>query len=241
MNDIDEKLEKEIESFQNLWRGGTTLSRQGWGVCAQDRLRYGIDINKIYEICIEPFVGGKTTALDIGTNGGGWLKKMLNAEALIGIDVLSAEHTGFWKNMPELNKIKYYHVDDFSCDCLKENSIDYVFSYDVFCHISYSGAEQYLKNLYDKLKKGTNCFIMIADADKYKDEHGKVKLTKYAGFNDWQSFVEDYDGPPHRGRWYLYGTERFCDLLKKYNYTLVNKDVIGEYSINCPIIHFRKD
>ena len=33
--------------------------------------------------------------------------------------------------------------------------LDYVFSYDVFCHISYSGQKKYLENLYEKCK--INC------------------------------------------------------------------------------------
>jgi len=242
MSNVAEKLEKEINSFQSLWRGGTTLSRQGWDSCANDRLRVGIDINKIYEICIQPYINNEITALEIGTNGGAWLKKMMEAKALIGTDVLSAEHVGFWNNVPPLDKIAYHHVSDFSCDCLEEGSVDYVFSYDVFCHISYSGTEQYLKNLYDKLKPGANCFIMIADADKYQHYGNKYKCMTASGYSDWETFVNDFDGDPTRGRgrWYFYGTERFCELLEKYNYTLIDKDVIGGYDRLSPIIHFKK-
>ena len=45
------------------------------------------------------------------------------------------------------DKITYFQVDDFSLDCIPSNSLDYVFSYDVFCHISYPGQREYLKNL----------------------------------------------------------------------------------------------
>jgi hypothetical protein len=240
----EEKLMREVNSFseKKLWRGGTTLSRQGWETCAQQRMKVGIDLNKIYEICIEPYINSETVALDIGTNGGAWLKKMLKAKTLIGTDVLSAEHVGFWNNVPNLDKISFHQVKDFSCDCLEEDSIDYVFSYDVFCHISFSGAEAYLKNLHSKLKTGANCFIMIADSDKYKSEAGKHRCMVNSGYSDWQTFVDDYDGEPMkgRGRWYFYNTDKFCDLVEKYGYTLVNKDVIGEYDINSPIIHFTR-
>jgi hypothetical protein len=167
---------------------------------------------------------------------------MLKAKKLIGIDVLSAEHVGFWKNVPSIEKINFYQVKDFKCECLDDNSIDYVFSYDVFCHISYSGAEEYLKHLYDKLKFGANCFIMIADSDKYKDPVGKKKCMITSGYSDWKTFIDDYDGDPTkgRGRWYFYNTNRFCDLLQKYNYKLLNKDAIGKYDMNSPIIHFTK-
>ena len=53
-------------------------------------------------------------------------------------------------------------------------------------------------------------------------------------------FVDDYDGDPINGRWYFYGIDRFCYLLKKYDYKIVSKDVIGEYDKKSPIVHFKK-
>ena len=46
---------------------------------------------------------------------------------------------------------------------------------------------------------------------------------KTAGFNDWESFVKDYDGYPSPGtaRWYYYGLEKVLYLgniyAKEYN------------------------
>ena len=73
-------------------------------------------------------------------------------------------------------------------------------------------------NLYPKFKKGAECFIMIADPDKYIDQNGQYKLMTSAGFVDWGLFVDDYDGGPVKGRWYFYGIDRFCALLNKDHY-----------------------
>ena len=235
-----EKLRNEIESFYSLWEGGTTLSKFGWEACLEPRLKNGVDLKKIEEICITPFIHEESTILEIGTNGGAWLKRMMKAKKLIGTDVLGPEHTRFYKNLPKNDNIKYIQVKDFSCDELDDDSITYLFSYDVFCHISYSGTEEYLKNLHSKLKKGAECFIMIADPDKYQDSSGRQKLMRIADFNTWSDFVEDYDGPANKGRWYFYGIERFCFLLNKYHYKIISKDVIGEYDKNSPIVHFKK-
>ena len=61
-----------------------------------------------------------------------------------------------------------------------------------------------------------------------------------AGYNNFEAFVNDYDGCPVNGRWYFYGTERFCSLLDKYNYSLVSKDVAIDIDKLSPIVHFRK-
>ena len=235
-----EKLRNEIESFYSLWKGGTTLSKYGWEACLEPRLENGVNLEKIEEICILPYINNESVVLEIGTNGGAWLKRMMKAKKLIGTDVLGPEHTGFFNNVPKSDKIKYIQVDDFSCDELEKDSITYLFSYDVFCHISYSGTEEYLKNLYPKLKKGSECFIMIADPDKYIDQNGQYKLMTSAGFVDWGLFVDDYDGDPVAGRWYFYGIDRFCALLNKYHYKIISKDVIGEYDTRSPIVHFKK-
>ena len=67
-------------------------------------------------------------------------------------------------------------------------------------------------------------------------------MTTSSGHPDWNTFVNDFDGDSSQrpGRWYFYDTERFCKLLEKYNYILVDKDVIGKYDTLSPIIHFKK-
>jgi len=230
------KLKRELESFQGLWRGGTTLARDGWDSVSRTR-----NIDGIYEVCIKPYINPDTIALEIGCNGGGWTRKMLDAKRIIGLDALSANHTGFWRNIPYRENIEYHQVVDFECNELDDNSITYVFSYDVFCHISYSGAKSYLKNMYDKLKPNTNCFIMIADPNKYNDTKGMRRLMDRAGFNSVQDFIDDFDGEPHNGRWYFYGTERFCESLEEFGYKLISKDVAVDTDPNSPIIHFIKE
>jgi len=235
----NQKLQAEIASFQNLWKGGTTLAWQGWDKCVEARADI-CDLNTIAERCITPYINKDTMALEIGCNGGGWTRKFLNAKEIHAFDVLSAEHTGFWNNISPQPNIFYHMVSDFLCKELRDNSIDYVFSYDVFCHISYTGACAYLKNLYPKLRSGANCFIMIADADKYQIPEGRVALTEEAGFSSFEKFAADYDGEPTPGRWYFYGIERFCSEAIEVGYEIIDEDIAKEADKRNPIIHFKK-
>ena len=50
---------------------------------------------------------------------------------------------------------------------IPDNSIDYVFSYDAFCHVSYEGIQEYAENMYWKMKSGAVAFWMVADYEKY--------------------------------------------------------------------------
>ena len=247
-----DKVREEIESFQELWKGGTNPSKWGWDRPVERMLVGGVDIEAIYEICIKPYAVPGTRVLDIGTNGGIWLSKMTLADDLIGFDVLSAEHVGFWQNMlswlspGEIEKVGFVQVTDFSCSTLEDSSIDLVFSYDVFCHISYSGAAAYLQNLFSKLRPGANGFIMIADDDKIprdaKGQRRREKCMFKSGFIAWKDFIKDDDGAVSRtpGRWYFYGTDKFCALLEKYGYEVLSRDVAEKAAEISPIIHFRK-
>ena len=260
MNKKD-KLANEVESFQNIWVNGFCRSNRlgGWeGSVHESKQAFSkgmySDLEKISEICIQPYINRNTVALDIGTDGGVWLTQMVDAKCLIGMDCRDPFKTRFWENVVfwllhqrryDLSNVKYVVDTDFQCSGLSENSIDFVFSYDVFCHISYTGTVEYLKNLYSKLKKGANLFIMIADSGKYRNQSFRDKQVNHKNkpdgpYKDWNEVVADYDGNPYPGRLYFYGIERFCDAAKEFGYDVVEEDVIKEYDNNFPIVHLRK-
>ena len=80
-------------------------------------------------------------------------------------------------------------MSDFKLNTISDNSLDFVFSYDVFCHLSLSSVELYLKSLFKKCKKNSKLMIMYADPEKYlKSEpenkyHVKISSTKKFIYN----------------------------------------------------------
>ena len=178
----------------------------------------------------------------------------------MGVDVLSAEHLGFWQKIynwhgPEVfagavPKVGFMQVTDFSLTGLEDNCLDYVFSYDVFCHISWPGAKAYVTSLFSKMKHGANAFIMIADKDKYPFESSTndpnktwgQSLAATARLPDYEAVVADRDGECSRfpGRWYFYGLEDFCAFVGETGFEVVNSDVLPQGDINNTIVHFRK-
>ena len=226
---MNSKLEDEINSFQTIWKGGF---KTGY---SEKRNQKGI------ESYLKQNMDGKC-CLEIGCGGGQWSKYIYNLnifDKLYCIDVLSEEHNQFWNYVGnnKKDKINYFQVTDFSLDCIPDNSLDYVFSYDVFCHISYSGQSEYLKNLYKKCKTNCKIFIMYADPCKYlgnEPEHlYHVKAYLPGGeTKEYSSDKElintaliDCDGIPYNGRWYWVGIDNFIDLCNKYNYSILDKDL----------------
>lgn len=221
------KLKKEIDSFTTIWKGGF---RTGYSV---KRNQKGI------EEYLKSTITGKC-CLEIGCGGGQWSRFIYNLnifDKIYCIDVLSAEHNNFWNYVgsEKKDKIEYIHVNDFSLNCIPENSLDYVFSYDVFCHISYSGQSKYLENLYNKCKENCKLFIMYADPKKYLSNepenlmHVKQYIKNGINCKTEEELInvclEDKDGEPSVGRWYWVGTENFINLCMKYNYKILNRDL----------------
>jgi hypothetical protein len=143
---------------------------------------------------------------------------------------------------------------------LPKNHFDYLFSFGCLCHVSFEGITEYMKNIHPKLKNGAECFIMIADYDKYNSAlknydqissfralparlQGIGKLLNRA-YRRWaandifkpQDRSEDDQVRP--GRWYHAGTTTTCAHLEEIGYT-INESDVGVIHRD-PVIHFRK-
>ena len=221
-----EKLTRELDSFQSIWSGGFFNDIKTDERKLDDLLKF-----------LKAYISDKTTVLEVGCGRGAWTKEILEAKKIYCLDALSAEHNGFWNYVGESGreKIEYTQVKDFSCSTVPDNSIDLLFSYDVFCHISYSGMREYMKNIYPKLKSGAMCLVMVADSEKYRT-FAEPGITP--GYSSHEEEVKDYDGAPSPGRWYWYGVKKFCETLRDCGYDVITEDL--NIIKRDPVTMFRK-
>lgn len=166
---LQERLRKELDSFQGLWKGGfkegdplDPMSPSSYKV-----LGYMSVLHVVYLVCIKPYVNRETVALEIGPGRGSWTRALLGAKEIWCLDALSAQHNNFYEYIGNAPHVKYFQISDFSCDMLPEGKFDYFFSFAALCHVSFDGIREYMKNVYPKLKAGANCFILVADYEKY--------------------------------------------------------------------------
>lgn len=249
-------LRRELDSFQNLWKGGyfegnplDPLAPSHYG-----SLGYMSILHATYIACIRPFIHPHVTALEIGPGRGAWTRTMLKAREVWCLDALSAEHNGFWGYVGRQPHVQYRQVTDFSCSELPDDAIDYLFSFGCLCHVSFDGITVYMENLWPKLRSGANAFIMIADYQKYnwaaenqRSLDIRRALAPIARL-EWDGLPlpgqalrmldVNENQEPSPGRWYHAGVERTCLMLIAKGYQIVTPDV--GVNFRDVVIHFRK-
>jgi len=261
---FNQRLEQEVNSFKGLWEGGfyegdplDPMGKSHYGFLGYISVLYAI-----YLTCIKPYINETTVVCEIGCGRGAWTKTFLKAKEIWCLDALSAEHNKFWEYVGPNNNIKYIHVSDLSCNLLPDNTFNYLFSFGCLCHISFEGITEYMKNIYTKLRPGAQCFIMIADYDKYnmaisnKDEYFTklfphklmpflnvyLSLSKIINRKEYHfrypRLNKNEDQNIRPGRWYHAGVDRTCEMLEDLSYEIIERDV--NVSHRDPIIHFIK-
>ena len=268
VGELDLKLRKELDSFQDLWKGGYFEGDPLDPLAPSSYMAIGYMsvLHAIYLACIRPYVGCGSSVLEIGPGRGAWTKTFLQAKEVWCLDALSAEHNGFWQYLGQPANVKYFQVSDFSCRMLPDDHFTYLFSFGALCHVSLAGISEYMKNLHPKLKSGAHGFILVADYGKYNaaigDEMPRLNILdlvarRMAPKNPllrWTfrriidkirtAYVPGHpldvneDEIPRPSRFFHAGVDRTCEMLQGLGYEVLDPDIGA--SLRDPIIHFQK-
>lgn len=242
--------EEFLKQFTQLWKGGywegdplNPLAPSSYQAAGYNSVLY-----TTFLACIRPYVDQRTTALEIGPGRGAWTKAILRQDPkqIYVLDAAPPEHTCFWEYVGRDHRVTYLTVKDFSMDGVPDGSVNYFFSFGVFCHLPPEYCKQYIDSLYSKLTPGANAFLMIADFDKYnslvRQMEGQVFPVSIPSARKFQQLdktqhmtLANDDG---FGAWYHLGTTEACEYLERVGFRVVEKDV--GVNFRDPVIHFQK-
>ncbi len=112
-----------------------------------------------------PYVNSNDTAVEIGPGGGRWTRYLLPFKKLYAVDYHAELLDELKKNFdtPNMMFIKNNGVD---FPGIEDNSIDFIFSFDVFVHLDTDLISQYLKSMKRIAKQGANIVIHYSDKNK---------------------------------------------------------------------------
>lgn len=261
-----------LQGFKQAFQGGyfegsplDPMSSSTYGVYGYNSILY-----TVYSACIRPYITASTVVLEIGPGRGAWSKTFLhrNCRKLYAVDVADPAHTHFWDYVGRDSRAEYLVVNNLLLAGVPDDSIDFFFSFGVFCHLKPEMCEEYLLAIFRKMKHGSRGFLMIADFDKYEqcramadrfsvgrflaEQRRKIWLPAKLGYSlAWRFFRPKMDiEPVSKSReknlwtvegdfgWYHWGLERACLAMVRAGFEIVEPDV--EVCQRDPVIHFRR-
>lgn len=143
--------------FLATWPGGY---RENWAIYGK---MSGVTEEEIVSTCIAPFRNPAHVALEIGCGLGFWTDRHLapHFREVVALDLLAD---------PKLTSknIRYIEVPDrdFSCFGVEDESVDFVWSFGVFCHMTLEAQALYVEAAFRKLRAGGQAALYFANIDR---------------------------------------------------------------------------
>jgi len=200
------------EFFQRTW------GENGY----YENFSYGVGIGNVYQKAITPFWNLEHNALEIGSGGGSFTEGIVTYfKHLTAVDVIK---------MPESFKafkgFTYIELPDKSYNLpgIPDESMDYVFAYNVFCHLSNEALIEYLKAVHRVMKPGGNFVFMLSDFNHTKNHIKNASEYQLGDLLPMGHFYQD---------------GRTIDIIAdKEQWEIVNRNMIREH--RDIIIHLKK-
>ena len=146
------------EVFIRTW--GISGYLENWAIYGA---KSGVKEEDLVARCLSPFYHKEKTCLEIGCGAGFWTDKYLapNFQIVIALDLIPRP---FFQNP----NIIYIEVGDrdFSCAKVADDSIDFVWSFGVFCHLTRQAIQEYLRSIHRKCKTGAKLSLYFSNNDR---------------------------------------------------------------------------
>lgn len=188
--------------------------QQAWGEHGYyEDFSYGVGIEKVCEKCLYPFLNNWQDAIEVGSGGGTFTKRMLpRVRSLMAIDVIAKP-----VHFAITERFTYLELPNQNVDCpgINDQSFDFAFSYNVFCHLSNDMLTGYLRSVNRILKKGSSFVFM---------------LSRYEGAKQYFKEGESYEFGEMTSTGHFHQEDKTIDVIVDLDqWHVVNRDMIPEH------------
>jgi ubiquinone/menaquinone biosynthesis C-methylase UbiE len=115
---------------------------------------------KLINEMMDKYVQPGSTVLEIGPGAGRWTEHLLKKSKELILADVSEKCLDICKGkFPEDAHIKYYCIGDKGLSFLNDNSVDYIWAYDVFVHINPTDTKNYIDDFSRILRPGGQAII----------------------------------------------------------------------------------
>ena len=198
-------------NFTGMW--GSAGYREKFEVYSRPD-KGGVSEKAVVDKCLRPFLNKNHTCLEIGCGGGFWIDNYLSDgfKEVIGIDVVPITGTENRKSF------RFIEVPDkdYSCYGVEDGSIDFVWSFGVFCHIRKDKIAEYVKSAHRVLKDGGMASLFFPCNDRRGSKSPSSEESTWESFSIKEAmlamedagFTDIYDPIPSMRDLQLIGTKK---------------------------------
>lgn len=142
---------------------------QSWPGGYYEHFSYGVGVDRVIQICVDPFIKEPVRILEIGSGGGTFTERLYKSNSGVTcIDVIPKPETLHCCLYIELGN------QDYNCTGIKDNDYDFCFCYNVFCHLSNDAIRQYLKSVRRVLRPGGDFIFMLSSYGRGREDLGTL-------------------------------------------------------------------
>lgn len=199
-----------VQMNRSMWNS-FDWSRYGeeWTYDAQTYT--GLEPNRWKESLINgmlyKYIEKDSIVLEIGPGAGRWTEFLQPiARRLLVADIAEKCLSICQERFRTCGNIEYYLINSRTLDFVPDNSIDYIWSYDVFVHINPTDTENYISEFQRILRPGGCAIIHHPDAHLFQEEEKTC----------WRSYTIDK-------KFFAHLVERYGFRLVEQNDALVHK------------------
>ena len=191
-----------IESNRRIWNSWDWSDRgEEWTYDSQkykgvDPIRWKTILKN--EMLLK-YIKNDSTTLEIGPGGGRWTEELQKLVKDLIIADISKKCLDICKERFKSKSNIEYNLIDKRLDFIEDNTIDYVWSYDVFVHINPSDVERYIEDIQRVLKPG-GCAVI----------HHSGTYPLYKGNKEaWRAYL---------------GKKQFANLVTKHGMKIIEQN-----------------
>lgn len=158
---------REVGYYGQQWGDPSLAGWRYWLAKLRHGRRLPGNLSQVVRRYIRPYLVTDGVALDIGAGGGRWTPYLLPARKLILVE-LNREFFPYLERRfsAHLEKIVFYQTSGYEIDGIEAHSVDFVFSFGTFMHLTPQGIDSYIAACERVMKIGAVAILHYPDRTK---------------------------------------------------------------------------
>lgn len=188
---------KKYPGWNSVNQNRLTWNNWNWNQLGEEWTKSDVWKNKLAEEIINKLIPEKSSVIEIGPGGGRWTEYLQEKSSSLNLVDISEKCLELCKErFADKTNISYNLIKEVKFIFAADNTIDFIFSYDVFVHIDKAQITEYLNEFARVLKPSGKIILHYSKiGDKFGEYRSRFTSENMNELIDNLNFklVEEYD------------------------------------------------